>query len=102
MKTLRETYKKGGHCYKTGDGTVYREYLYLKRCSDAICSMWMYQPCFSVAGFLPASHARLYKNMEKENTISMGEMLRCLVGLPYDGGPTLGTRGDGLFQPGWV
>ena len=27
----------------------------------------------------------------------MGEMLRCLVGLPYDGGPTLGTRGDGLF-----
>ena len=54
-----------------------------------------------MAGFLPASHARLYKNMEKENTISMGEMLRCLVGLPYDGGPTLGTRGDGLF-PTWL
>ena len=86
---------------QTGDGTVYREYLYLKLCSDAICSMWMYQPCFSVAGFLPASRARLYKNMEKENTISMGEMLRCLVGLPYDGGPTLGTRGDGLF-PAWL
>ena len=31
----------------------------------------------------------------------MGEMLRCLVGLPYDGGPTLGTRGDGLF-PAWL
>ena len=33
--------------------------------------------------FFTCSRARLYKNMEKENTISMGEMLRCLVGLPY-------------------
>ena len=91
---------------QTGDGTVYREYLYLKRCSDAIVQYVLYQPCFSVAGFLPASHARLYKNMEKENMISMGEMLRCLVGLPYDGGHTgclrytlyIGNQGCGLSR----
>ena len=46
--------------------------------------------------------------MEEENTISTGETLRCLVGLPYRepevmdyGGPTLGARGDGLF-PAWL
>lgn len=100
MKTLRETYIKGGHCYANWRRDVYREYLYLKRCSDAIVQYVLYQPCFSVAGFLPASHARLYKNMEKENMISMGEMLRCLVGLPYDGGQTLGTRG--VDFPAWL
>ena len=50
--------------------------------------------------FFTCSRARLYKNMEKENTISMGEMLRCLVGLPYDGGQTMGTRG--VDFPAWL
>ena len=44
--------------------------------------------------FFTCSRARLYKNMEEENTIFMGETLRCLAGL-------LGARGDGLF-PAWL
>ena len=30
--------------------------------------------------FFTCSRARLYKNMEEENTIFMGETLRCLAG----------------------
>ena len=43
--------------------------------------------------FFTCSRARLYKNMEEENTIFMGETLRCLAGL--------GAGGDGLF-PAWL
>ena len=66
------------------NGHVYREYLMqaLFGCSVTVLQYVNVSVLPFSGWFFTCSRALLYKNMEEENTISTGETLRCLVGLP--------------------
>ena len=93
---------EGGHCFICPDGTG-------RVLGVSASSVWMQSGYeynklqYVVVSVLPfsgwfftCSRARLYKNMEEENTIFMGETLRCLVGPHWE------PEVMDFFPPGWL